>query len=90
MNMKTIAIIGTFLAVILFYGFTSGWLKHDQASSSMQTLTIEKAPTSVSNTGAKVLGEQTTSVNSIFASSTIISLIIAVIAIVVLRRNAYY
>jgi hypothetical protein len=56
----------------------------------MQTLTIEKAPISVSSTDALALSEQTTPENSIFASSTIIFLIIAVIAIVVFRRHAYF
>jgi hypothetical protein len=90
MNLKTIASIGTILAVILIYSFTSGSLKHDQVSSSMQTITIEKAPASVSSTDALALSAQTTPVNSIFARSTIIFLIIAVIAIVVVRRNAYF
>ena len=90
MNLKTIAMIGTFLAVILIYGFTSGSQKHVQASISMQALTIEKALTSVSSTDALALSKQTTPENSIFASSTIIFLIIAVIAIVVFRRHAYF
>jgi hypothetical protein len=90
MNLKTIAMIGTFLAVILIYGFTSGSRKHVQASISMQTLTIEKAPISVSSTDALALSKQTTPENSIFARSTIIFLIIAVIAIVVFRRHAYF
>ena len=90
MNLKTIAMIGTFLAVILIYGFTSGSRKHVQASISMQALTIGKALTSVSSTDALALSKQTTPENSIFASSTIIFLIIAVIAIVVFRRHAYF
>jgi hypothetical protein len=90
MNLKTIAIIGTFLAVILIYGFTSGSRKHVQASISMQALTIEKALTSVSSTDALALSKQTTPENSIFASSMIIFLIIAVIGIVVFRRHAYF
>jgi hypothetical protein len=90
MNLKTIAMIGTFLAVILIYGFTSGSQKHVQASISMQALTIEKALTSVSSTDALALSKQTTPENSIFANSTIIFLIIAVIAIVVFRRHAYF
>jgi hypothetical protein len=90
MNLKTIAMIGTFLAVTLISSFTSGSLQHVQALSSLQTLTIEKAPTSVSSTDALALTEQTTPENSIFARSTIIFLIVAVIAIVVFRRHTYF
>jgi hypothetical protein len=82
-------IMGTIAAIVLTIGFTMVDFLENPSTGSMPNLTIEKTYTQEANSNTTMLGVDADHGDSIFSSSSFLSLCLVVLGIVAFRQNSY-
>jgi hypothetical protein len=87
--MKNI-VIGSIFVMFVVFGFAAGQFRENLPADPATDLTIEKITASEKNPQTTALDDKLAKNDSIFSWSTIISLNLALIAIVTFRHKTYF